>query len=134
MSNLALKIAVRQPLVWGGIPRSEGGTVPDVATTYQNSDPIYVGDSETLSAEFAVSNVSGATHVIASHQISFDYNPKTKSGTWVDETTIVADMTTDDTMMPYALSVILAPYIRLRFGGAASNGSFNRIRGSLTKQ
>ena len=135
------EMPVKQPLTFGGIPRSEGGVIPDVATTIVFSDAIHIGDSEVLTAIFQVSNVSGTTHAKIDYQVSWDFDRRTETGNeasptanWVDETNIVADLTNDDTESPYALSPLLAPYIRFKFSGAASNGSFNRIRGILFRQ
>ncbi len=136
-----MKIPVKQPLTFGGVPKSEGGTIPDVATTIVYSDAIYVGDAEVLSCLLKVSNVSGATHVKIEFQTSQDFDPRIESGneaspvaSWVDDTEVVADLTTDDTDMPYALSPILNLWLRFKFSGATNNGSFNRIRGVLIKQ
>lgn len=139
MNNM--DVPVKQPLTFGGIPRSEGGTIPDVATTIVYSDAVYVGDAEDVSLVFQVTNVSGTTHVLAAYEISFDFNPRIETGNeassvanWVDTTTAVADSTVNDTDVPAALSPILAPYLRAKFSGAASNGSFNRIRGAVFRQ
>ncbi len=135
------EMPVKQPLTFGGVPKSEGGTIPDVATTIVYSDAIYIGDAETLTAVFQVSNVSGTTHAQIDYQTSWNFDSRIETGNeaspiadWVDETAIVADLTADDTESPYALSPLLAPYIRFKFSGAASNGSFNRIRGILFRQ
>ncbi len=132
MTHLASQ--VKQPLTWSGVPRSEGGTVTGTPGTALYSDAIFMGDAETVSFVIRVSNVSGSTHVLIEYQESWNYDPTTDTGDWAGDTTVVADMTTDDTEMPYALDPILAPYIRFKFSGAASNGSFNRIRGVLHKQ
>lgn len=130
-----LEDAVRQPLIWSGVPRSEGGTVTATPGTELFSDPIYIGDAEVVSVELAVSNVSGATHVHAKYQESINYDPTTDTGDWNStKTSVVADMTTDDTLLPFALSPIFTRYIRFSFIGAASNGAYNRIRGALLKQ
>lgn len=135
------EMPVKQPLTFGGIPRSEGGTIPDVATTIVYSDAIRIGDSETQSAVFQVSNVSGTTHALIEYQTSWNFDSRIETGNeaspiadWVDETEVEDDLTADDTESPYALSPLLAPYIRFKFSGAASNGSFNRIRGVLFRQ
>lgn len=135
------EMPVKQPLTFGGIPRSEGGVIPDVATTIVFSDAIYIGDSEVLTAIFQVSNVSGTTHAKIEYQTSWDFDRRTENGNeasptanWAGNTTVEADLTADDTESPYALSPLLAPYIRFKFSGAASNGSFNRIRGILFRQ
>ncbi len=135
------EMPVKQPLTFGGVPRSEGGTIPDVATTIVYSDAIFIGDSEVLTAVFQVTNVSGTTHVKIEYQVSYDFDKRIEDGdeaspiaNWVDDTTVVADLTDNDTESPYALSPLLAPYIRFKFSGAASNGSFNRIRGILFRQ
>ena len=142
MSNRKqFEMPVSQPLTFSGVPRSEGGAIPDVDTTIVYSDAIYIGDAETISLAFEVSNVSGTTHVQADYEISFDFDHRIETGNeaspvanWVDETAIVADSTADDTVSPFALAPILAPYIRIKFRGAANNGSFNRIRGVLFRQ
>lgn len=135
------EMPVKQPLTFGGIPRSEGGTIPDVATTIVYSDAISIGDAEDITAVFQVSNVSGSTHVKIEYQVSWDFDRRIETGNeaspvanWVDDTDVVADLTADDTESPYALSPLLAPYIRFKFSGAGSNGSFNRIRGILFRQ
>ena len=135
------EMPVKQPLTFSGVPGSEGGTIPDVDTTIVFSDAIRIADASVFTAIFQVSNVSGTTHVKIEYQTSWDFNSRVEDGNeaspianWVDTTTIVADLTADDTESPFALSPLLAPYIRFRFSGAASNGSFNRIRGSLFRQ
>lgn len=135
------EMPVKQPLTFGGVPRSEGGAIPDVATTFVYSDAIYIGDAETLTAVFQVSNVSGATHAKIEYQTSWDFDKRIETGNeaspvanWAGDTDVVVDLTSDDTESPYALSPLLAPYIRFKFSGAASNGSFNRIRGILFRQ
>ncbi len=136
------EMPVKQPLTFSGVPRSEGGTIPDVATTIVYSDAIHIGDAETLTAVFQVSNVSGTTHAKIEYQTSWNFDRRTETGSegsptadWVDDTVVVADLTgADDTESPYALSPLLAPYIRFKFSGAANNGSFNRIRGILFRQ
>ncbi len=130
-----MKIPVKQPITWAGVPRSEGGTVTGTPGTELYPDPIYIGDAETISVEIAVSNVSGSTHVEVKYQESINYNVTTGTGDWnTTKGTVVADMTTDDTLLPFALAPIFSRYIRFEFGGAASNGAYNRIRGSLLKQ
>lgn len=136
------EMPVRQPLTFGGIPKSEGGTIPDVATTIVYSDAIRIDDAETFTAVFQVSNVSGTTHAKIEYQTSWNFDHRIENGNesspvadWVDDTTIVADLTgADDTESPYALSPLLASHIRFKFSGASSNGSFNRIRGILLRQ
>lgn len=131
---------VNQPLVWSGVPGSEGGTVTGTPGTALYCDPVYVGDAETISAVFAFSNVSGASHVKIDYEISYDYNRKDDTGTWVGSiagttpTALEADATDDDTDLPYAISPTLAPWIRFKFSGATSNGAYNRIRGKVTTQ
>lgn len=140
MYGNTMKVPVKQPLVWGGIPRSEGGTVTGTPGTPLYSDAIFIGDAEIVSVEFAFSNVSGTTHVQVDYEISYDYTRKAGTGTWVGSaagttpTAIVANATDDDTVLPYALSPTYAPWIRFKFSGAGSNGAFNRIRGSIYKQ
>ena len=142
MSNRKqFEMPVKQPLTFGGVPRSEGGTVPDVATTEVFSDAIYVGDADTVSVAYQVTNVSGTTHALVQYEVSFNFDPRIETGSegspvarWIDLTTITADNTTNDTDIPAPLSPILAPYIRIKFSGAASNGSFNRCRGILFRQ
>ena len=135
------EMPIKQPLTFSGVPKSEGGTIPDVNTTIVFSDAIRITDAETLVAVFQVTNVSGATHVMIEYEVSWDFDRRIETGNesspkanWVDRTTVVADLTDNDTESPYALSPLLAPYIRFRFSGAGSNGSFNRIRGILFKQ
>ena len=112
------EMPVKQPLTFGGVPRSEGGTIPDVATTIVYSDAIFIGDSEVLTAVFQVTNVSGTTHVKIEYQVSYDFDKRIEDGdeaspiaNWVDDTTVVADLTDNDTESPYALSPLLAFHI-----------------------
>lgn len=135
------EMPIKQPLTFSGVPKSEGGTIPDVATTIVYSDAISIKDADTLSAVFRVTNVSGTTHVKIEYQVSWDFDRRIETGNeaspvakWVDDTVIDADLTDNDTESPYALSPLLAPYIRFKFSGATSNVSFNRIRGALFKQ
>lgn len=135
------EMPVKQPLTFAGVPRSEGGTVTGTPGTALYSDAIYIGDAETISATFQVSSVSGTTHAKIDYQISRDFDRRTETGSetsptasWVDDTPIVADNTTNDTDIPFVVSPILAPYIRFKFTGAAANGEFNRIRGILFRQ
>ncbi len=110
------EMPVKQPLTFAGVPRSEGGTIPDVATTLVYSDAIHIGDAETLTAVFQVSNVGGATHAKIEYQTSWNFDRRTETGSegsptadWADDTDIDADLTADDTESPYALSPLLAP-------------------------
>ena len=128
------KFAVRQPLTFSGVPRSRSGTVTGTPGTALYSDAIYIGDAEYISAVLQVSNVSGSTHALIKYEESWNYDPRDQSGDWVNSTSVVADLTADDTESPYALSPILAPYLRFEFSGAASNGAFNRLRGVVFKQ
>jgi len=135
------EMPVKQPLTFSGVPRSEGGTVTGTPGTAIYSDAIYIGDAETITAVFQVTNVSGTTHAKIEYQVSYDFDPRTETGSesspvasWVDDTTIVADNTTNDTDLPFALAPLLAPYIRFKWTGAASNGAFNRLRGLVFRQ
>ena len=142
MSNRKqFEMPVKQPLTFGGVPRSEGGTVTGTPGTALYSDAIYVGDADTVSVAYQVSNGSGTTHALVQYEVSFNFDPRIETGSegspvasWVDLTTITADNTTNDTDIPAALSPILAPYIRIKFSGAGSNGAFNRLRGVLFRQ
>ncbi len=85
--------------------------------------------------------MGGTTHALIEYQTSQDFDSRIETGSeaspvasWINDTTIVADLSTDDTDMPYALSPILNLWIRFKFSGAASNGAYNRIRGGLFKQ
>jgi hypothetical protein len=130
-----LEDPVKQPLTFSGVPRSRSGTVTSTPGTALYSDAIYIGDAETISVVLQVTNVSGTTHALIKYQESWNYNPTTEVGDWhATKTTVVADLQTDDTEMPYALSPILAPYIRFEFSGAASNGAYKQARGVLFKQ
>ncbi len=128
------KMSVRQPLTWSNVPRSEGGTVTGTPGTAIYSDPIRIDDSETQTLVIEVSNVSGSTHALVKYWESWDWDNYKRTGTWTEVGTVVADLTDDDTVSPYALGPILAPYIRFEFTGAASNGAYNRIRGLLHRQ
>jgi len=136
-----MKVPVKQPFTFGGVPRSEGGTIPDVATTEVFTDAIYVGDAETLSVAFQVTNAGGTTHALVQYEMSTDFDPRIETGNegspianWVDTTNIVADNTTNDTDVLTAITPTLCTWLRIKFSGAASNGSFNRIRGSVLRQ
>ncbi len=140
-SRKQCEMPVKQPLTFGGIPRSEGGTVTGTPGTVLYSDAVRVGDAETISIAYQVTNVSGTTHALVQYEVSSDFDPRIENGneassiaSWVDVTTITADNTTDDTDIPAALSPILAPFIRIKFSGATSNGAFNRLRGVIFRQ
>jgi hypothetical protein len=139
--NNRMEVPVRQPFTFGGVPKSEGGTVTGSPGTALYTDAIYVGDAELFSLAFRVSNVSGTTHTLVESQISFDFDPRTETGNeassiakWVDDATEVADSTVNDTDVAVPISVTLAPYVRFKFTGAGSNGAYNRIRGVVFRQ
>ncbi len=140
-SIISIKYPVKQPLTFAGVPRSRSGTVTGTPGTALYSDAIYVGDAEIISVILRVTNHSGTTHALIKYQTSQDFDSMIETGSeaspvasWIDENTIVADLSTDDTDMPYPLSPILTQWIRFEFSGAASNGAFKQARGVLIKQ
>lgn len=135
------EMPVKQPLTFGGVPRSRSGTVTGTPGTALYSDAIYIGDAEILSVVLQVTNVSGTTHAKIEYQTSQDFNRRIETGSeaspvasWIDDTTVVADLSTDDTDMPYPLSPIYNLWIRFKFTGAGSNGAYKQARGVLIRQ